>query len=143
MRYFKPQALALVLVLAMALVLGAACGSAKGAVGPQGPRGDAGAPGPAGPNMIVAMAQVNADASMGQSYNVDSVTWDTANRRYVITLTGNRYAHDTFITIVTPGYANYTASYAADNGNLVVSLRNAGTAVGQQDHFSFMVLRAP
>lgn len=145
MRHLKPSTILLVLALALVVVIGTACGSTEGAVGPQGPKGDtgaAGAAGPAGPSMIVAMAQVNSDASMGESYNVDTVTWDTANRQYVIKLTGINYSYDTHVTIVTAGYSNYTATYAADSGNLVVALTNT-SGTRQQDHFSFMVLQAP
>jgi hypothetical protein len=145
MRHFKPSAIILVLALALIMVIGTACGSTEGAVGPQGPqgqKGEQGEPGLAGPNMIVAMGQVNSDASMGQSYNVDSVTWDAANLRYVIKLTGISYTHNTYVTMVTAGYSNFTASYAADSGNLVVVFRNT-SSVGQRDHFSFMVLQAP
>ena len=145
MRHLKPSTILLVLALALIVVIGTACGSTEGAVGPQGPKGDtgaAGATGPAGPNMIVAMAQVNADATMGQCYNVDAVTWDAVGRRYVIKLTGINYTHNTYVTIVTAGYNNYTASYAAESGNLIVALMNT-SSVRQQDHFSFMVLQAP
>jgi hypothetical protein len=145
MRHLKPSTILLILALALVMVIGTACGSTEGAVGPQGPQGEKGAqgePGAAGPNMIVAMAQVNSDGTMGQSYNVDSVTWDAANLRYVIKLTGITYTHNTYVTIVTAGYNNYTATYAADSGNLVVAFRNT-SAVGQRDVFSFMVLDAP
>lgn len=145
MRHLKPSTILLVLALALVVVIGTACGSTEGAVGPQGAKGDKGdqgEPGPAGPSMIVAMAQVNADGSRGESYNVDAVTWDSANRRYVIKLTGINYTYTTFVTIVTAGYSNYTATYAEESGNMIVALTNtAGTR--QQDHFSFMVLRAP
>jgi hypothetical protein len=145
MRQFKPSTIILVLALALIMVIGTACGSTEGAVGPQGPqgqKGEQGDPGPAGPSMVVAMGQVNSDASMGQSYNVDSAIWDAANLRYVIKLTGITYTHNTYVTIVTAGFSNYTATYAADAGNLVVAFRNT-SAVGQRTHFSFMVLQAP
>jgi peptidoglycan hydrolase-like protein with peptidoglycan-binding domain len=145
MRHLKPSTILLILALALVMVIGTACGSTEGAVGPQGPqgeKGEQGEPGPAGPSMVVAMAQVNADASMGQRYNVDSVTWDSVGRRYVIKLTGINYTHNTYVTIVTAGYSNFTATYAAESGNLVVALTNT-SATRQQDHFSFMVLQAP
>jgi uncharacterized protein with FMN-binding domain len=92
--------------------------------------------------MIVAMGMVNSDATLGQSYNVDSVTWDATNSRYVIELTGITYSHSAYVTVVTAVDSNYTATYGADNGNLIVFFRNT-TATRQRDHFSFVVLKAP
>ncbi len=145
MRQFKPSVVILLLALVLLMLAGSACGSTEGAVGPQGPQGEQGEkgdPGAAGPSMIVAMGQVNADASMGQSYNVDSTTWDAANQRYVIKLTGITYTHNTGVTMVTAGDSNYTATYGADSGNLVIFFRNT-SAARQRDHFSFIVLEAP
>ncbi len=145
MRHFRPSTIVLLLALALVMVIGTACGSTEGAIGPQGPQGaqgEKGDPGPTGPNMIVAMAQVNADASIGQSYNVDAVTWDSVNQRYVIKLTGINYTHNTYVTMVTAGDSSFTATYGADAGNLIVFFRNPSTQ-RQRDHFSFMVLKAP
>jgi hypothetical protein len=145
MKATKTVGIILLLAMLAALVLGTACGSAGGSdgaieqQGPQGPQGEQGEQGLPGPNMIVAMGMVNADGSLGQDYNVDSVSWDAANSRYVIKLTGITYTHTGFVTLVTGVDANYTATYAANNGNLTVCFRNtAGTK--QQDHFSFVVL---
>ena len=91
--------------------------------------------------MIVAMGMVNADTSLGQRYNVDSVTWDSANSRYIIKLTGITYTHTGYVTIVTPVDSTYTATYGADSGNLLIYLRNT-SGVKQKYHFSFMVLKA-
>jgi len=148
MKSVKPLSIILIFAAAMVLLLGTACGSSgggQGSVGPQGPKGDTGAQGPQGlpgPNMIVAMGMVNSDGSLSQSYNVDSVTWDATNSRYVIKLTGISYTHTAYVTLVTAVDQNYTATYGADNGNLVVFFRNT-TAVRQKDHFSFVVLKAP
>ncbi len=79
--------------------------------------------------------------SLGQAYNVDSVTWDAANSRYVIKLTGITYTHTTYVTMVTAVDSAYTATYGADSGNLLVYLRNPA-GVKQKAHFSFVVLKA-
>ena len=148
MKSFKPLSIILILAVAMVVLLGTACGTTSGGgdtVGPQGPQGAQGEQGPQGlpgPNMIVAMGMVNADGSLGQAYNIDSVTWDAANSRYVIKLTGITYTHTTYVTLVTGVDSSYTATYGADNGNLVVFFRNT-SAVKQKDHFSFVVLKAP
>jgi hypothetical protein len=144
MKSVKPLSIILILAVAMVLLLGTACGTTsggEGTVGPQGPQGVQGVQGPPGPNMIVAMGMVNSDASLSQSYNVDSVTWDAANSRYVIKLTGITYSHTAYITVVTAVDSNYTATYGADNGNLVVYFRNTAAAK-QKAHFSFVVLKA-
>jgi hypothetical protein len=145
MRQFKPLSIVLILAVALVLLLGTACGTTsggEGTVGPQGPQGVPGVQGPPGPNMIVAMGMVTSDASLSQAYNVDSVTWDATNSRYVIKLTGITYTHTAYVTVVTAVDNNYTATYGADNGNLVVVFRNT-SAVKQKDHFSFVVLKAP
>jgi predicted small secreted protein len=150
----RTRLLSVILILAMAaaLLLGTACGTSSagedvvvGPMGPQGPQGEQGpqgTQGPAGPNMIVAMGMVNADASLGQAYNVDSVTWDAANSRYVIGLADVTYAHNSYVTLVTAVDSNYTATYGAENGNLIVFLRNT-SGDRQKDNFSFVVLEAP
>lgn len=92
--------------------------------------------------MIVAMGMVNADGTLGQNYNVDSVTWDTVNSRYVIKLTGINYTHTAYVTTVTVVDSAYTATYGADSGNLLVYLRNNAGAK-QKYYFSFVVLKAP
>lgn len=90
--------------------------------------------------MIVAMGMVNSDASVSQDYNIDSVTWDATGLRYVIKLTGITYTHTAYVTVVTGVDSNYTATYGAENGDLVVFFRNT-SAVRQRDHFSFVVLK--
>jgi hypothetical protein len=145
MKRFKPLSIILILAVAGVLLLGAACGTTsgeEGAVGPQGPQGEQGEQGPPGPNMIVAMGMVNADGTLGQDYNVDSVTWDTVNSRYVIKLAGITYTHTAYVTTVTVVDSAYTATYGADSGNLLVYLRN-NTGVKQKYYFSFVVLKAP
>jgi hypothetical protein len=150
MKRFKPLSVILILAMAAALLLGTACGTSSGGedvvgpVGPQGPQGEQGPQGPqgpAGPNMIVAMGMVNADASLGQAYNVDSVTWDAANSRYVIELADMTYSSTGYVTVVTPADSAYIASYGANNGDLTVYIRTYSGA-RQQYHFSFVVLKA-
>jgi len=148
MKATKTVGIILLLAMLAALVLGTACGSAGGSdgaigqQGPQGPQGEQGEQGLPGPNMIVAMGMVNADGSLGQDYNVDSVTWDSANSRYVIKLTGITYTYTGYVTVVTSVDSAYTATYGADSGNLLVYLRNTAQ-VKQKYHFSFVVLKAP
>lgn len=148
MKSIKSLSFVLVLAMLVALIVGTACTSTageEGKVGPQGPQGAVGPQGPQGepgPNMIVAMGMINSDGSTGQAYNVDSATWDAANSRYVIKLTGITYSHTAYITVVTAVDSNYTATYGADNGNLTVFFRNT-SGVKQKDHFSFVVLEVP
>ncbi len=147
MNRFKPLSIILIFVVAMVLLLGTACGTTSGGdgnvglQGPPGPQGEQGAQGLPGPNMIVAMGMVNADGSLAQDYNVDTVTWDSANSRYVVKLTGITYTHTTYVTVVTAVDSSYTSTYASDSGNLVVYIRNSA-GVKQKYHFSFVVLKA-
>lgn len=123
-----------------------------GAVGPQGPRGETGPAGAAGvqgpqgiqgepgPNMIVAMGNVLANGSVSCGYNVGSVSWDAANSRYQITLTGVNYVPTDYVTVVTPG-GEFLGRYDGLSGRLLVYLYDlSGQAQGP---FSFIVLKTP
>jgi hypothetical protein len=126
-----------------------------GATGPQGPQGETGATGATGvtgaqgpqgiqgepgPNMIVAMGNILADGTISREYNVTSVTWDTANQRYQITLTGITYSSNNHVTLVTCG-GLFGGYYESLSGNLLVYLY--GFSGQGQGPFSFMVLECP
>jgi hypothetical protein len=109
----------------------------KGDTGDQGPQGIQGEP---GPNMIVAMGNVLADGTISRGYNVTSVTWDTTNLRYQITLTGITYSSNNYVTLITAG-GDFVGRYESLSGNLLVYIYAlSGQAQGP---FSFMVLATP
>ena len=110
---------------------------ATGATGAQGPQGIQGEP---GPNMIVAMGNILADGTISREYNVTSVTWDTANQRYQITLTGITYSSNNYVTLITCG-GLFGGYYESLSGNLLVYLY--GFSGQGQGPFSFMVLAPP
>ena len=122
-----------------------------GATGPQGPQGQKGdkgdtgdqglqgVQGEPGPNMIVAMGNILANGTISQGYNVASVTWDTANLRYQITLAGITYSSSDYVTLVTSG-GDFVGRYESLSGDLLVSIY--GLSGQGQGPFSFMVLDA-
>ncbi len=109
----------------------------------KGDRGDQGIQGPPGPSMIVAMGFIIGDGTIGRSYNITSCSWNAAEERYEITLTGINYITGRYVTLVTPttGYV-YGAGYESDSGKLcVVLIGSSGNPTVSS--FSFMVLETP
>ncbi len=107
-----------------------------GATGPQGPPGPSG---DTGPLEVVAAAHYNATIATG--YNVTSITWDAANSRYYVDITGVSYVYNRYITVVTPTSLPAISARANSAGNdLVIYLYNAaGSPV--QGYFQFVTYR--
>jgi hypothetical protein len=141
--------LAIVLAIA-ALILAVVLPGAPGPVGPEGPQGPAGPAGatgpagpggPAGPNMIVAMGRVSNTGSIQEALNVDSVTWNSAQEWWEITLDGINYVSSNYVTVVSgvfrtgvSGYANHSSV----SGKLLVKMF-ASNATPIKEGFSFVV----
>jgi len=149
---------AIVLAIA-ALVLAVVLPGAPGPVGPEGPQGPAGPAGatgpagpagatgptgpagPAGPNMIVAMGRVTNTGSVQEALNVDSVTWNSAQESWEITLDGINYVSSNYVTVVSgvfrtgvSGYANHSSV----SGKLLVKMFASNTTPIKEG-FSFVV----
>jgi len=154
---------AIVLAIA-ALVLAVVLPGAPGPVGPEGPQGPTGATGPtgptgatgpagptgpvgpAGPNMVVAMGTVTNTGSFQEqeALNVDSVTWNSAQERWEITLGGINYVSSNYVTVVSgvfrtgvSGYANHSSA----GGKLLVKMFASNTTPIKEG-FSFVVFDA-
>jgi len=114
---------------------------ATGPTGPAGATGSAGPAGPAGPNMVVAMGVVTNTGSIQEALDVDSVTWNSAQERWEITLHGINYVSSNYVTVVSgvfrtgvSGYANHSSV----SGKLLVKMfASNGTAI--KEGFSFVV----
>ena len=137
---------AIVLAIA-AVVLAVLLPGAQGPVGPEGPQGPAGPAGatgpagPAGPNMIVAMGRVSNTGSIQEALNVDSVTWNSAQEWWEITLDDINYVGSDYVTVVSgvfrtgvSGYANHSSV----SGKLLVKMF-ASNATPIKEGFSFVV----
>ena len=115
-----------------------------GATGPAGPAGAAGPAGPAGPNMIVAMGRVSNTGSIAEELNVDSVTWNSAEERWEITLDGINYVSSSYVTVVSgvfrTGVSGYT-NHSSVSGKLLVKMF-ASNATPIKEGFSFVVFDA-
>ena len=116
---------------------------ATGPTGPAGAAGPAGPVGPAGPNMVVAMGTVTNTGSFQEqaALNVASVTWNSAQERWEITLGGINYVSSNYVTVVSgvfrtgvSGYANHSSL----NGKLLVKIF-ASNATPIKEGFSFVV----
>ena len=114
-----------------------------GIQGLPGATGVDGTDGEAGPNMIVAMGFIIGDGTIGRGYNVTSCSWNAAQQRYDITLTGIYYSTGGYVTLVTPTMEYvYGAAYESSSGKLGVNLiGNTGNPA--MSSFSFMVLQVP
>ena len=111
-----------------------------GIQGLQGATGVQGIQGVPGPSMIVAMGFIIGDGTIGRGYNVTSCSWNAAQQRYDITLTGINYVTGRYVTLVTPTAKYvYGASYESFSGKLGVNLTSSG-GNPIQGSFSFMVL---
>ena len=109
----------------------------KGDTGDQGLQGIQGEP---GPNMIVAMGNISADATINQEYNVTGCYYNSEFYFYDIDLSGITYTSTSYVTLVTPVFPARTAVYWSAAGDLAVTLfDSAGGYV--QGGFSFMVLQ--
>jgi hypothetical protein len=114
---------------------------ATGPTGPAGATGPTGPAGPAGPNMVVAMGRVTNTGSIPEALNVDSVTWNSAQEQWEITLDGINYVSSNYVTVVSgvfrtgvSGYANHSSV----SGKLLVKMfASNGTAI--KEGFSFVV----
>ena len=116
---------------------------ATGPTGPAGPAGPAGPGGPAGPNMVVAMGVVTNTGTIQEqeALNVDSVTWNSAQERWEITLDGINYVSSNYVTVVSgvfrtgvSGYANHSSA----SGKLLVKMFASNTTPIKEG-FSFVV----
>ena len=129
------------LILAVALPGPQGPAGLAGPAGPEGLQGPAGPAGPAGPNMIAAMGRVSRDGSIGAALNVASVTWNSGQEWWEITLDGIYYVGWDYVTVVSgvfrtgvSGYANHSSV----GGKLLVKIFDSnGTPI--QEGFSFVV----
>jgi len=114
---------------------------ATGPTGPAGAAGPAGPVGPAGPNMVVAMGVVTNTGIIQERLNVGSVTWNSAQAWWEITLDGIDYDYREYVTVVSgvfrSGVSGYT-NHGSVGGKLLVKMFAAnGTAI--KEGFSFIV----
>jgi len=143
-----------IVVAIAALVLAFVLPGAPGPVGPEGPQGPAGPAGatgptgalgaigpagpagPAGPNMVVAMGTVSSTGSIGEKFNVTSVTWNSGLQRWEITLDDIDYYYLDYVTVVS-GVNGYATQSSISDKLLVKIFAANGTAI--KEGFSFIV----
>jgi hypothetical protein len=115
-----------------------------GAQGPQGPAGPQGPQGPAGPGMIVAMGRVSRTGSIGAALNVSSVTWNSDDDWWEVTINGTDYLDSRYVTVVSAVFRTGVSGYANHDsvgGKLLVKIFDAdGTPI--KEGFSFVVFNA-
>jgi hypothetical protein len=92
------------------------------------------------PFVPIALGFINADGTKGVgSANVSSV-WNAANLRYEITISGQSYFFNTFVTNVTPICAAHTARTSSVSGKLLIFVYNSAGTVVQCD-FQFVTYK--
>jgi hypothetical protein len=96
--------------------------------------------------MVVAMGTVTNTGSFQEqeALNVDSVTWNSAQERWEITLGGINYVSSNYVTVVSgvfrtgvSGYANHSSA----GGKLLVKMFASNTTPIKEG-FSFLVFDA-
>jgi hypothetical protein len=114
---------------------------ATGPTGATGPAGSVGPQGPAGPSMIVAMGRVTRTGSIGASLNVSSVTWNSDDDWWEVTINGTDYLDSKYVTVVSAVFRTGVSGYANHDsvgGKLLVKIFDAdGTPI--KEGFSFVV----
>ena len=117
---------------------------ATGPTGPAGATGPTGPVGPAGPNMVVAMGVVTNTGGVQEALNVDSVTWNSAQAWWEITLDGIDYDYREYVTVVSgvfrSGVSGYT-NHGSVSGKLLVKMFASNTTPIKEG-FSFVVFDA-
>jgi hypothetical protein len=110
----------------------------QGPAGPAGPQGLAGPAGPAGPNMIVAMGTVDGDGNIRSALNVTSVTWNSGQSWWEITLTGINYDVWDYVTVVSQAWTYGYASHGSMMEKLIVGTFDSSGTLTKRG-FSFVV----
>jgi hypothetical protein len=94
--------------------------------------------------MVVAMGRVSRDGSIGAALNVSSVTWNSGQEWWEITLDGIDYLDSDYVTVVSGVFRTGVSGYAdhsSVSGKLLVKIFDAdGTPI--QEGFSFVVFDA-
>jgi hypothetical protein len=86
--------------------------------------------------MIVAMGTVSNTGSIGEEFNVTSVTWNSGLQRWEITLDDIDYHYLDYVTVVS-GVNGYATQSSVSDKLLVKVFASNGTAI--KDGFSFVV----
>jgi hypothetical protein len=91
--------------------------------------------------MVVAMGVVSSTGSIGEELNVDSVTWNSGQEWWEITLDGINYVYSNYVTVVSGLFRTGVSGYAdtgSVSGKLLVEIFDAdGTPI--KEGFSFVV----
>ena len=86
---------------------------------------------------------INSDGSVSvSSGNITASTYDSGSGRYEITIAGESYFYNQYVTVVTPGGAAVVENFrvSSGSGNMLVYLRDASNAAVQGD-FMFVVYK--
>jgi hypothetical protein len=91
--------------------------------------------------MIVAMGRVSRDGSIGAALNVSSVTWNSGQEWWEVTLNGTDYLDSKYVTVVSTAFRTGVSGYADHSsvgGKLLVEIFDTnGTPI--KEGFSFVV----
>lgn len=91
----------------------------------------------------IAYGYVNSNGTLSVgSTNIGAITYNTGSGRYEITITGESYFFNTYVTVVTPGGSNISGNWrvSSGSGNMYVYLRDTNNAVKQGD-FAFVTYK--
>jgi hypothetical protein len=87
----------------------------------------------------IAKAYINSDGSIANSVNIESVEWEAGLSRYRVTLAGESYWFDRYVTTITPSGSTPTAVSTSSQGGDLIVLFDGGT----QQNFQLVVHDLP
>jgi hypothetical protein len=95
--------------------------------------------GPGGSNVPSAYGFINSNGSVSSATSNVSSTYNAAQSRYEITITGESYFFNDYVTVITAVNNDVIAKTDSISGNLLVYLRTGGAAT--QSSFQFVTFK--
>ena len=95
--------------------------------------------GTGGANLPIAYGYCDSDGTTRSGTSNVSCSWDTS--QYRITITGEEYFYNRYITIVTSANKNYIAETNSQGDDLLIDFEDAAGTTGLQTDFAFVVYK--
>ena len=92
--------------------------------------------------MPVAYGCINEDGTIASGSGNFSASWDSANSRYLITITGESYFYNAYTTMVTPISNPRMVTTGSVSGSLIVKFyTDSSTLDNSGNRFSFVIYK--
>ncbi|MBU1178549.1 hypothetical protein KJ903_05055, partial [Patescibacteria group bacterium] len=97
--------------------------------------------GTGGANLPIAYGSVASDGTITAATSNITVTWQAGGQYYEITIDGENYISQEYVTVVTPISNNYFGMVSHGNGKLDIDFMDDGGTSGQQTGFQFVTYK--